>query len=325
MAHLTQAQRYTISCMLKQGASKSKIAKTIGKHKSVVGREIYRNADQRNGVYNDDLANRKYANRQKEKPKKIYFTVEVQKSVNDLLEMDYSPEQVVGTLRKQKKQTVSAERIYQYVWEDKKNGGQLYTHLRSHGKRYRKRGSAKDSRGIIQNRVSIENRPEIVDKRERFGDIEIDLIIGKNHKQAILTANDRASGMLKMKRIGSKNADKVAQAATTILKDWAPHLHTITSDNGKEFANHQAIADLLQVDYYFAHPYHSWERGSNENLNGLVRQYFPKGSDFTLIADDQIQEVEDLLNARPRKRFKFENPIFVKDKLLNNNKVAFVT
>ena len=325
MAHLTQNQRYTISCMLKKGYKKIEIARAIGKDKSVISNEIKRNSNKRNGVYDDELAQNKYNKRQKEKPKLKRFTKDIQQETERLLKQDYSPEQTVGFLKKQGKETVSIERIYQHIWEDKKHKGDLHTHLRRQGRRYRKRGASKDSRGIIKNRVSIDQRPKIVEKKERFGDLEVDLILGKNHNQAILTINDRASGMLKMKKVTSKQAVVVTQAITELLQDWKPYLHTITADNGKEFAGHLKVAENLGIDYFFAHPYHSWERGANENLNGLIRQYFAKGSDFTNLTNERIKEVENKLNSRPRKRHNYENPIFVMEQLLFNPKVAFVT
>ena len=221
--------------------------------------------------------------------------------------------------------TVSVERIYQHIWTDKQSLGTLHTHLRRQGRKYRKRGSSKDSRGIIKDRISIEQRPEVVDQRKRFGDLEVDLIIGKNHNQAILTINDRASGILKMKKVISKESEVVTDAINELLEEWIPYINTITADNGKEFAGHKKVAKFLNVDYYFARPYHSWERGSNENLNGLIRQYFPKGSDFTKITKQRVKEVEKKLNTRPRKRFDYENPIFVMEKLLFNAKVAFTS
>ena len=197
---------------------------------------------------------------------------------------------------------MSPERIYQHIWLDKAAKGDLHTHLRRQGRKYRKRGSSKDSRGIIKDRTSIDQRPDIVDKRERFGDLEVDLIIGKNHKQAILTINDRAesraSGMLKMKKVESKEAQVVTEAIIELLTDWKPYINTITADNGKEFAGHKFVAEELNIDYYFAHPYHSWERGSNENLNGLIRQYFKKGSDFSKLTPADIKRVEIKLNTR---------------------------
>jgi len=311
--------------MLKQGYNKSEIARAITKDKSVVFNEIKRNSDNRSGIYDDDLANRKAAKRQKEKLKNIRFTRFIQDEIELLLRADYSPEQVVGTLKKQEKETVSVERIYQHIWEDKKNKGDLHTHLRRQGRKYRKRGSSKDTRGIIKNRISIDQRNKIVEKRSRFGDLEVDLIIGKNHNQAILTVNDRASGMLKMKKVASKEATVVTKAINEILEDWKPYLRTITADNGKEFAGHEQVAENLEIDYFFAHPYHSWERGSNENLNGLIRQYFTKGSDFTEITNKRVKEIETILNNRPRKRYNYENPIFVMNQLLFNQKVALVS
>jgi len=325
MAHITQEQRYTISCMHNDGYTQKDIARSIGKDKSVISRELKRNSDNRNGAYRYELAIRKHSERQKAKHKHKRFTALIQKEVEALLLQEYSPEQVVGLLKKHKKETVSVERVYQHIWADKKAGGSLYTHLRRQGRRNRKRGAYKDTRGIIKNRVSIEQRPAVVDRRERFGDLEVDLIIGKNHQQAILTINDRASGMLKMKKVGSKEAVVVTAAINDLLEDWIPYINTITADNGKEFAGHEDVAEQLNIDYYFAHPYHSWERGSNENLNGLVRQYFPKGSDFTKITQQEIEEVELKLNSRPRKRFDYENPTFVMNQLLFNQKVAFIT
>nr|WP_228412673.1 IS30 family transposase [Chryseobacterium sp. SC28] len=238
-----------------------------------------------------------------------------------MLKEDYSPEQVCGSLREQGEQCVSHERIYQYIWQDKKQGGTLHTHLRNQGRRYRKRGAAKDKRGLIVGRIDIDKRPKIVEARSRFGDLEVDLIIGKNHKSAILTINDRASGMLKMRKIKSKEAGEVSNAIVGELEDWKPYITTITADNGKEFANHQYVAEELQIDHYFAKPYHSWERGSNENLNGLVRQYFKKKDDFNTITNEQIKAIENKINNRPRKRFKYKKPIFVMEELLFNQKL----
>jgi IS30 family transposase len=322
--HITKAQRYTISSMLKQGYKQFEIAKAIGKDKSVISRELKRNSDIRSGNYKDELANKKYAKRQKEKHKYRKFTLEMQKEVEVLLREDYSPEQVVGVFVKQGKPIVSIERIYQHIWDDKKASGTLYTHLRRQGRSYRKPGASKDNRGIIKNRISIEQRPLEVEKRNRFGDLEVDLIIGKNHEQAIVTINDRASGMLKMKKTPSKEAKVVRETITELLEDWVPYIFTITSDNGKEFAEHQRVAEKLYLDYYFAHPYHSWERGSNENLNGLIRQYIPKKTDFKTLSNQYIKDIETKLNNRPRKRFNFESPIFEMEKLLFNQKVAFV-
>lgn len=203
---------------------------------------------------------------------------------------------------------VSKETIYQYIWKDKRQGGLLYKHLRTKGKRYRKRGDSNDKRGLMTDRVDISMRPEVVDKKFRIGDLEIDLVIGSDHKGALLTINDRATGILFMDKIENKEANVVQAKAIELLDDWKPFIHTITSDNGKEFANHKEIAQALDIDYYFAKPYHSWERGANENLNGLVRQYFPKKTNFENINKQEVERVIKILNNRPRKRFGYKNP-----------------
>lgn len=326
MAHLTSEQRYIIEVLLKKGFSKIEIGNAIGKHRSVIYRELARNKNGRSGEYNPNLAERKYHKRMKEKPKAKRFSDSVKDEVNRLLGEEFSPEQITGVSRKNNIDMVSHETIYQYVWDNKKDGGDLHTHLRRQGRRYRKRGSAKDNRGIIKNRVSIEKRPKDVEKRNRFGDLEGDLIIGRNHKNAIVTINDRSAGMLRMKKINSKNAQEVEQALTDLILEWKPfNLRTLTLDNGKEFANHEEFSKKTGIDVYFAHPYYSWERGSNENLNGLVRQYFPKKTDFSCISEEEIQRIENKLNNRPRKRYNYDSPIERMNKLLFNRNVAFVT
>jgi len=325
MSHLTYEQRYAISVMLKAKYRQKQIAEAIDKDKSVVSREIARNCDKRNGNYDADLAERKYEKRRDSKPKKVYFTAEIQEMVEDKLAKKYSPEQIVGVAKKQGVACVSHERIYQHIWKDKRKKGNLYDHLRTKGKRYRKRGAAKDSRGIIPDRVDISQRPKVVDDRERAGDLEIDTIIGKNHQGAILTVNDRASGLLKMKKLEGKSAQQLAMATIELLEDMKPFLNTITADNGREFAAHQTISKALEIDFYFARPYHSWERGANENLNGLIRQYIPKQTDFSTITDEYIKFVENELNNRPRKRHDFQTPNQIFNQLTNHQKVAFVT
>ena len=306
--------------MLAQGRKQKEIAQTIGKDESVVSREIRRNRDGRNGPYRFELAQRKYEQRLQAKPRQRSFTPAVREMVERRLCEKLSPEQIAGLCRKEGVACVSAERIYQHVWEDKKRKGGLYKHLRTQGKRYRKRGNSKDARGILKDRVSIEARPAEVELKERFGDLEIDTIIGKNHKGAVVTINDRCTGMLRMKKVETKQAEAAKQAAIELLQDWKPLLHTMTADNGKEFAQHKAISQALELNFFFAHPYHSWERGANENLNGLIRQYIPKASPFEELTDEYIEQVQEILNNRPRKRFDFQSP-----NQMFNQKVAFVT
>jgi IS30 family transposase len=324
MSHLTQEQRYAIEILHKEKYSQTEIANRIGKDKSVISRELKRNCDKRNGKYRASLAQRRCEKRHSDKTKIIYFTKEIRDYVDYWIKEDYSPEQIVGTARKSGDNCVSHERIYQYIWKDKKEGGDLCTHLRTQGKTYRKRGASKDKRGQIVGRVGIEERPEIVDKKQRIGDVEIDLIVSSNGN--LLTMNDRATGMSKIRKVNTKEAKEVQEAINKALLEWKPFLKTITSDNGKEFAQHQIVAKELEVDYYFARPYHSWERGANENMNGLIRQYFPKGMSFENITNEQVQYVEDKLNNRPRKKHGFQSPNEVFLQTLNNNgQVAFIT
>jgi IS30 family transposase len=319
MKHFTVEQRYKLEVLMQQNVSKAQISVDLKVHISSVYREIKRNCDGRSSVYKADLAHRKSKKRILEKPKKQCFNKAIKEHVEYLLRQDLSPEQVVGKSLKDDVVCVSHETIYKHIWEDKKKGGNLYIHLRNQGKLYRKRGASKDKRGQIVGRIGIENRPKEVSEKQRFGDLEIDLVIGKDHKQALLTINDRATGMLKMKKIESKEAEIVKIAAIELLENWKPFLHTITSDNGKEFAKHQAIASALKIDYFFANAYCSWERGANENLNGLVRQYFKKGSDFSLITEEEVKNVVEKLNNRPRKRHQFNSPNEVYLQILNNN------
>ncbi|WP_373511274.1 IS30 family transposase [Persicitalea sp.] len=326
MKHLTLEQRYHISALDKTQHSRGEIAEQVGCCRSTVSRELHRNCDQRDGSYWPDLAQRKTDARHKAKPKRKRLTACIEAHVRQKIEADYSPEQIVGDASRKGIECVSHERIYQFVWDDKKQGGKLFRHMRTKGKRYAKRGSVKGKRGQIVGRVGIDQRPQIVEQKQRVGDVEMDLVIGKNHKGALLTINDRATGMLKMGYVESKEAAMVQAKAVELLADWKPLLHTVTTDNGKEFAYHKKVSEELEVDCYFAKPYHSWERGANENLNGLVRQYFPKGMNFARITEQRVNEVVDILNQRPRKRFGFRSPEEVfQNATLNNEGVAFIT
>ena len=320
MGHITSEQRYTIEVMLKQGCNQKEIGLAIGKDKSVISRELKRNRDERSGEYRSDLAKRKTANRHEQKPKHIKFTAKIKKIVDEKLSKQWSPEQISNTPHGENVEMVSHERIYQYIIEDKKQGGEVYQNLRRK-KKYRKRIGSKDNRGKIKNSVSIKERPEIVDKRERLGDFEVDLVIGANHKGALLTINERKSGYAKIRKLKTKNADQVAKEIVRALKPIANLCKTITSDNGKEFAGHEYVSKELGVEFYFAEPYASWQRGSNENYNGLVRQYFPKKSSFENITTKEIKRVEKLLNNRPRKRLGYISPL---QKINSLTEVAFV-
>ena len=304
---LTQEQRYQISAMLKTEHSQTEIAAEIGVNKSTISRELRRNRGQRG--YRPKQAHR-YAQQRRRKaiPKRI--SVETWTQIDEKLRQDWSPEQISGWLEKNTDTAVSHEWIYQHIYLDKRTGGDLHKHLRCQKKR-RKRAGNYDRRGKIPNQVSIEERPEIVEKRERLGDWEADTMIGAGKRGAIVTLVERKSRFTLLKQVNRRTAAAVEAAILDLLKPYQASTHTITCDNGKEFANHQTIAQKLHTNVFFAHPYSSWERGTNENTNGLIRQYFPKGSDFSSITDDQISFVKERLNHRPRKCLDFLAPNMV--------------
>ncbi len=307
--HLTEGQRYEISALLKSGMSQKDIARQLNVNKSTISREINRNSDARNGLYKPALAQRKHERRMRNRLHYIKFTASLKLQVEILLKADYSPEQITGRLKRDNMDIVSHETIYLYVWQDKKNGNkELYKHLRRRGRHYAKRGSKTNGRGFIKNRVDIDQRPVIVDEKLRFGDLEIDTVIGKNHKGALLTINDRVTGLSWIRLLSGKEAAPLTEAAIKALIPINNLIHTITADNGKEFSFHEEIAEKLNILIYFAKPYHSWERGANENTNGLIRQYFPKGTDFGDITEEQVMHVQNILNSRPRKRLGYMTP-----------------
>lgn len=301
---LTHEQRYQIYALLKIGHNRTEIAEVIGSHKSTISRELHRNCGQRG--YRPKQAHflaigRRYHRRVRIQPV-------TWKMIKGKLKLDWSPEQISGWLSRTHALHVSHEWIYQYILMDKLMGGQLYKHLRCKKKRRKRYGGA-DRRGQLPNRVSIEQRPEIVQQRQRIGDWEVDTIIGKGHHQAIVTLTERKSRFALLRKVEQRTADQVSRAMIDLLKPVSDRVHTLTADNGKEFAEHERIARELKVDFFFAHPYAAWERGSNENMNGLIRQYIPKNCDFTSIGEIEVELVMDRLNNRPRKCLGFMSPL----------------
>ncbi len=303
---LTQQERYQIYALLKEGLSLSAIAKNIGKDKSTISRELQRNTGQKG--YRPKQANELSLTRIAAKIKPTHLTAIQINYMEEKIQLKWSPEQISGRMRLDGLSPVSRETIYRYILRDKHNGGKLYLHLRHKHKRYKKRYGSNDRRGQIPNKVSIEERPSVVEDKERIGDFEIDLIIGKHHKQALVTVVDRKSKFTLIKKIPHKQSSLVEVALIEMLLPVKKWLHTITSDNGKEFAAHEAVSKRLDADFYFCHPYASWERGLNENTNGLIRQFFPKGSEFTHITQVQIIEAQNNLNYRPRKSLGYKTP-----------------
>jgi IS30 family transposase len=313
--HLTYDQRCQIYILKATGDSPSSIARTLGVNPSTIGRELKRNKGKRN--YRHQQAQEKALSRRHSGPNKK-MNAQIAATIKDKLKEQWSPVQISGWLKRHGKEHVSHETIYSYIWKDKRNGGLLYKELRHQGKKYNKRGKGTAGRGCIPNRVDIAQRPAIVEDKTRLGDWELDTIIGAGHKGVLVSMVERASKLTKLVKVSHKTAEEVGAAIVKRLKSIQAFVHTLTADNGKEFAFHQMVGFELSAAFYFATPYHSWERGLNEHTNGLVRQYFPKTQSLTDVALEDVYRVETLLNNRPRKALHFETPQEAFDRLSAN-------
>lgn len=305
---LTQEERYQISALNELGLGPTAIGRKLDRSASTISRELKRNVGLKG--YDGTTAQRLSDKRRREAGKFHKQIPELIDWVEARLQEQWSPEQIAGVLKSSGRALVSHEWIYRHIEADKASGGQLYRHLRHKKKRYRKRYGSQDRRGQIINRVGIEERPKIVEQRKRIGDWEGDTIVGKG-QSALVTLVERKSGHVLIRKVERATAKQTATAITDALLVWKTSVKTVTFDNGKEFSYHDRVATALSCKVYFARPYHSWERGTNENTNGLIRQYFPKGTNFDEVTEEDIQAVENKLNLRPRKRLKYRAPIEV--------------
>ena len=303
---LTSGQRYQIYGLKQAGLNQTRIAQKMGVDKSTISREFRRNKGQRG--WRPKQAQSLRDERRQACINGKQFSSEEWAEVERLIQEDLSPEQAANRLELEGELQISHEAIYRHVYADKRDGGDLYQHLRSQKPRRKRYASGQERRGMIKNRVSIDERPEIVAKKIRIGDWEGDTVIGKNHKGGLVTLAERKSRYVLAGHIRSKHAAGVTAVTTRLLTPYKDKCHTITFDNGREFAEHEKMAAELKADIYFANPYHSWERGLNENSNGLLRQYFPKGMELTNITEEQVQEAVERINHRPRKVLGFRTP-----------------
>jgi len=304
--HLCPEERHYIEIELKKGISQNKIAESLGRSQSSISRELGRNTGQRG--YRNKQAESLAQERHKNKPKDVKLTDEIKCIINAHIEDDWSPEQVAGRLKNDGVISLHHETIYQHILADKKAGGELYKHLRHQNKTYRKRYGSVHNRSGIPNRMDIDERPEVVNNRERIGDWEADTIIGKNHQGAIVTLDERKSKLRLAFPLAGKKAQPVLEATVLLLDPIKTFVKTITFDNGKEFTLHEKIAEALGCDTYFAKPYSSWERGQNENANGLLRQYFPKAMELVDVTIKEVFRAVDKLNRRPKKCLGYKTP-----------------
>jgi len=304
---LTLSKRYHISTLNKQGYSQRYIAQEVEVHPSTISRELRRNNDLVRG-YNAELAQILSTKTEMQKKKRYSLTKPIEKYIRAKLKQDWSPEQISGRMKLDTGVSVVHETIYRYIYSNKKNGGKLYTYLRHKNKKYHCRSNNYMARGTIIDRVMIDKRPKVVEKKNRIGDLEIDTVVGKDHKGFLVTVVDRKSKFVLIKNVPTKEAQVVTDALIEMIQPIKAITHTITSDNGKEFAYHKQVSAALNTDFYFANPYHSWERGLNEHTNGLIRQYLPKKSEFLHVSKEEIIMIQDRLNHRPRKVLSYKTP-----------------
>jgi IS30 family transposase len=317
---LTEEDRIEIYAMKQAGKQQNIIAAAIGVAPSTISRELKRNTGLRG--YRPKQAQQKALQRRLNARKAVKMTPETITYIETKLSQQHSPEQVSERMKLDPEWTgpvVSHERIYQHIWQDKADGGLLYKQLRIGGtKQRRKRRNSRDMRGTIINRVGIGKRPEIVERKIRIGDWEGDTVVGKNHQGALVTLVDRKSKLTLIGKVNRYTSEAVEKTIISLMDLLPRRSYTLTVDNGKEFASHESVADALRIKVYFADPYCSWQRGLNENTNGLIRQYVPKGSDIRTLTDEQIERIMDRLNNRPRKSLGYLTPneVFYKRKKL---------
>jgi IS30 family transposase len=314
---LTQEQRYQIGACLKTGMKRSEIAREIKVDRTTVWREIKRNSTAYR--YNPSYAVRLTRERHKSKRKRC-IEGEIWAKVEEFVRRQWSPEQISARLKLEEKGSVSHETIYLHIYRDKREGGDLYKHMRRRQK-YRHRNGKYYCHKGWNTRRPISERPGVVETRSRIGDWEADTIIGRERVGGIISLVERRSRFCLLQKVPTKSAQTVAEAVCTSLSPVKDKVLTITSDNGIEFRRHESIAKTLDADFFFADPYSSWQRGTNENTNGLVRQYFPKKTDFANVPDEAIRDVADRLNNRPRKVLNFRTP----NEVFNNHFVALMT
>ena len=303
--HLTFSERHYISIALKKGSSQTDIANELDRCQSVISRELKRNSGSYR--YCHKVADNKALKRHQHKNKAIKLTDQMTEKITIDLRKDWSPEQITGRMKQQKNASVSHQTIYAYIKKDKQNGGDLHQHLRCK-KKYRKRGSIKSSTSKIPNRVDIDKRPKSANNCTRIGHFEADTVMGKNNRGAILTLDERITKLRLAMPLPNKQALGTAHGIIEVLKPIKKLVKSITFDNGTEFASHEKVASKIGCKTYFARPYHSWERGQNENANGLLRQYFPKGSELDKVNKSEVLTAVHKLNNRPKKCLGFKTP-----------------
>jgi transposase, IS30 family len=304
---LSQEERYFISTNLARKRSVPSIAKELDRPPSTVYRELERNR-RPTGLYAASVAHSYATARRRRSRRGPHLPSELIRYIMELLAKRWSPEQISNYLIRKSLQSVSFQSIYRWIRKDRRRGGSLYKALRIMPKQRRKRYGSVDSRGVLQGKRNISERPDLINTRLEFGHWEGDTVMGKDRHQCILTLVERKTGITRMAKLSNRSAANTTKAIIASIKQEPLLFKTITFDNGTEFHSYKVIEEGTGVICYFANPHHPWERGCNENLNGLLRQYIPKGKKLDYIGNTKIQKICDDLNTRPRKRLNYFSP-----------------
>ena len=308
---LNVEERSALATLKGLGWSVLEMARELGRHRSTVAREIQRNATPHDGRYRAGRAHERAVARRRRSRRNSHFGEVELGRVETLLREEWSPEQVCGYLRRTGELAISHETIYRHVWRDRERGGSLHLHLRCAQKQCRKRYGRHDSRGRLAGKRMIGERPAAVEKRRQPGHWEIDTVMGQSlgeSSDCILTLVERKSGYVLIGKLRARTVEQASKATLALMRRHPGQFRTITSDNGTEFHGYAQIEAASAVKFYFATPHHSWERGTNENTNGLIRQYLPKGQSMTSLTQSQCDAIANHLNNRPRKRHAYKTP-----------------
>ncbi|PLK50147.1 IS30 family transposase [Uliginosibacterium sp. TH139] len=305
---LTREERYSITGLQRVGLSQAEIARQMGRSPSTISRELRRNSTTHDGRYRAEKAHKYASARRRRARRRSWFSPAQWQTVESLLRQKWSPEQISGSLRASGAWNISHEAIYRHILRDKKAGGSLFKCMRIMPKLRRKRYNSKDSRGVLAGKRHISERSEDIEQRLQVGHWEGDTVIGQDKHHCILTLLERKTGYAVIKKLSARTTEQVTRAASLALTEQAGRFHTLTLDNGTEFHDYKTLEARFPLTCYFATPYHSWERGANENLNGLIRQYLPKGICMSTLTQKQCDWIANELNTRPRKRHQFKTP-----------------
>jgi IS30 family transposase len=305
---LTEQERYRITAQKMLGISQAEIARDLGRHASTISRELKRNRTTHDGGYRAEKAQSYAVARRRRSRRRAHFSAQQMYRVAQLIQRKWSPEQISGTLKDRGEMSISHETIYRRLRWDRRVGGQLYKHTRIMSKNGRKRYRSPRTRGVMPGKRHISQRPAHVERRRHIGHWEGDTVMGSDMRHCLLTLVERKSGFVLIKKLKARTKEEATRAAIRAIAKHEAKFKTITFDNGTEFHDFAVLEKRFKLKCYFATPYHSWERGSNENMNGLIRQYLPKGTCMSKVLQEQCDGIADDLNSRPRKRFGYKTP-----------------